>query len=66
MSAMPKKAWFKPALIVLVRGRPEEAVLTACKTGTDVGPSGPETFWRYCQTTVTDQCDAPCGGSLAS
>jgi hypothetical protein len=26
-----KKKWAKPELIVLVRGRPEEAVLTACK-----------------------------------
>jgi hypothetical protein len=34
MPAMPsqtKKPWSKPELIVLVRGRPEEGVLTACK-----------------------------------
>jgi hypothetical protein len=28
----PKKAWQKPELIVLLRRKPEEAVLTACKT----------------------------------
>ena len=26
-----KKTWSKPELIVLVRGKPEEAVLGACK-----------------------------------
>ena len=26
-----KKTWSKPEMIVLVRGRPEEAVLMACK-----------------------------------
>ena len=26
-----KKTWSKPELIVLVRGKPEEAVLVACK-----------------------------------
>ena len=34
-----KKAWVKPELIVLVRKKPEEAVLTFCKTsGESVGP----------------------------
>jgi len=28
---MEKKVWEKPELIVLVRGKPEEAVLNACK-----------------------------------
>ncbi|MBC8446887.1 MAG: hypothetical protein H8D78_03980 [Chloroflexi bacterium] len=28
---MNKKQWQKPELIVLVRSKPEEAVLTACK-----------------------------------
>ena len=40
-----KKEWTKPELIVLVRSKPEEAVLAACKilnstgsvTSTDVG-----------------------------
>ena len=27
-----KRPWSKPELIVLLRGRPEEAVLLACKT----------------------------------
>jgi hypothetical protein len=33
-----KKAWSKPELIVLVRGRPEEAVLAACKIFLQEGP----------------------------
>jgi hypothetical protein len=30
-----KKQWKQPELIVLVRGKPEEAVLTACKGNGD-------------------------------
>jgi hypothetical protein len=33
-----KKQWTKPELIVLVRSKPEEAVLTTCKGGT-AGPA---------------------------
>ena len=33
-----KKPWKKPKLIVLFRGRPEEAVLQACKAATTMGP----------------------------
>ncbi len=29
--AETKKAWVRPELVVLVRSRPEEAVLTGCK-----------------------------------
>lgn len=35
---MAKKAWKKPELIVLVRGRPEEAVLAQCKYTNQSGP----------------------------
>jgi hypothetical protein len=36
-----ERTWRKPELIVLVRSRPEEAVLFACKNGgsTPVGPN---------------------------
>jgi len=33
------RAWSKPELIVLVRSRPEEAVLGVCKTSTSYGPA---------------------------
>lgn len=35
----PKTVWSRPELIVLVRGRPEEAVLTGCKL--DLASTGP-------------------------
>ena len=39
-----KKAWKKPELTVLVRTRPEEAILGGCKTGVIVGdPNGTNT-----------------------
>jgi hypothetical protein len=37
---MNRKVWKKPKLIVLVRGRPEEAVLQACKSDSVGGPGG--------------------------
>ncbi|MDY7032095.1 MAG: hypothetical protein SVY10_09350 [Thermodesulfobacteriota bacterium] len=36
---MEKKVWIKPKLVVLFRGRPEEAVLQSCKYN---GMSGPQ------------------------
>ncbi len=37
-----KKQWQKPELIVLVRSKPEEAVLGACKFVGTAGPSDPQ------------------------
>jgi len=34
-----KKTWSKPGLLVLVRGKPEEAVLTQCKFNPQTGSS---------------------------
>ena len=34
-----KKEWSEPKLIVLVRSKPEEAVLSACKGTVSVDPS---------------------------
>jgi hypothetical protein len=42
------KKWSKPELIVLVRTRPEEAVLQACKLAT--GTSGAAGFVAGCYT----------------
>ena len=41
-----KKQWQKPALIVLVRRKPEEAVLEACKASDDL--DGLACFDRLC------------------
>ena len=39
------KKWEKPQLIVLVRSKPEESLISLCKGGTD----GPVTMDRACQ-----------------
>ncbi len=36
-----RKTWQKPKLIVLVKGRPEENVLGACKEGPPSSVNGP-------------------------
>jgi hypothetical protein len=46
---MEKKSWKKPKLIVLFRGRPEEAVLQVCKSNSSIGPG-------------TNQCNLGGGG----
>lgn len=54
-----KKLWQKPELIVLVRSKPEEAVLAACKKTTGTGVTtrrGAATcFW-----TPSASCSVPC------
>ncbi len=40
-----KKAWVTPELTVLVRSKPEEAVLVTCKTGGVAG--GPVADWCW-------------------
>ncbi len=43
---MKKKKWCTPRLIVLMRGKAEEGVLTACKSASMSGAIGNKT---YCQ-----------------
>ena len=40
MDESTRRAWSRPELIVIVRGKSEEAVLDACKTSAGVGPIG--------------------------
>ena len=49
-----KKAWTAPALVVLVRNRPEEAVLTGCKTETSRG--GVNSIDSACTTYEWEAC----------
>lgn len=35
-----KKEWRRPELVILVRNKPEEAVLDLCKIGGRTGPDG--------------------------
>jgi len=49
-----KKDWTEPELIVLVRNKPEEAVLVACKY---TAMSGPQGVNGYCdEEPVCDYC----------
>jgi hypothetical protein len=47
-----KKEWAKPELIVLVRSKPEEAVLTACKAFA-TGPAGGACSIALCLTQLS-------------
>ncbi len=48
---MDKKRWQKPELVALLRSRPEEAVLAACKFDFISGPAGSANSCR-----VTGSC----------
>jgi len=43
-----KKTWETPKLIVLVRGRPEESILSACKSNEI--PTGPNANVSQCES----------------
>ncbi len=61
---MPKK-WEKPKLIVLVKGRPEEAVLLLCKTNGQSG--GPQSYNQYCDLgSGPSTCCNGCAGGTGS
>jgi hypothetical protein len=54
---MDKKVWAKPKLVVLFRGRAEEAVLRICKSTSRSGPNytnrcywGAQQWGTACQT----------------
>jgi hypothetical protein len=56
---MEKKEWSEPELIVLVRRKPEEAVLTGCKV-TSMGGGNNDVFGG-CLYTITEGGPADCG-----
>jgi hypothetical protein len=58
-----KRPWQKPELIVLVRSRPEEAVLANCKFDTTHG--GPDVSFGACELNLTD-CGLSCLISVGS
>ena len=51
-----KKTWIEPELIVIVRNKPEEAVLAKCKDGT-TGSSWGNVF-SACMNHETSYCSA--------
>lgn len=60
-----KKTWLKPELVILVRGRPEEYVLGACKDvgAPDAGPT-PIQAGAICLENMVN-CE-PCNGIAQS
>jgi hypothetical protein len=52
---MTRKMWEKPKLVVLVRGRPEEAVLQVCKYNGRTGPVLNNCLQRQGYSTVPCQ-----------
>ena len=57
-----RRAWSRPELIVLVRGRPEEAVLSGCKGNPDyVAANG-----TYSRCGFTFDCATGCDAQVAS
>ena len=55
-----KKTWVEPELIVLVRGKPEEAVLDGCKD-LDAG-NGYMITENGCNSKPLDSCFQCCAG----
>ena len=57
---MEKKEWSEPELIVLVRSKPEETVLTACKTASMAGANSDFGYCAIAPTgpAVCSDCDA--------
>jgi hypothetical protein len=52
------KTWEKPKLIILVRTRPEESLLQACK---DHSPDGPTGVYALCSTDCANWCSSSSG-----
>jgi hypothetical protein len=63
MNGPTRTAWCKPELIVIVRGRPEEAVLGFCK---DNGRNGGTTVEFYGCQMGQPACPSQCRNSEAS
>lgn len=54
-----KKEWKQPELTVLVRTRPEEAILGGCKIALHPSTT-PSTANNSCVRTIEDPCDTVC------
>jgi hypothetical protein len=52
-----RKVWVKPELIILVRSKPEEAVLGSCKATTGGSDFGVTNSGCYFTLAICLQCD---------
>jgi len=57
---MEKRAWEKPELIVIVRSKPEEAVLNGCKLA-GANPPGPGSSNNNCVLPGGGRCRVDTG-----
>ena len=55
--------WITPQLVVLVRGRPEESVLWACKK---INTLGANNRYNSCLAQVDEDCNQVCTASFGS
>lgn len=62
---MPKKKWERPQLIILVKGKPEEGVLAACKN-VGGGASAGLSVVSPCMQRLSVACTDPCFGVASS
>jgi hypothetical protein len=53
------KIWKRPELLILIRGKPEEAVLQSCKTMSGNDNLGPITDYISCSAALP-ACGAMC------
>jgi hypothetical protein len=60
---MEKKTWVKPELIILLRSKPEEAVLWTCKDNVRLGLGSQNSG---CYTIVDTPCDFQCSRPAGS
>lgn len=60
MAGPEKTCWSKPELVVLVRSKPEEAVLAACKT-IFADPGGQNNELGMCEQSCGANCDSLVG-----
>ena len=64
---MEKKSWTTPELIVLVRSKPEEAVLSGCKMNPAKGPvNGQMDCYQQINIANFLVCLSPCIGLSCS
>lgn len=63
---MEKMQWERPELLVLVRSKPEEAVLANCKTLNGSSKAGNGSKNGSCQAKTTTNCGTDCSAPLGS
>jgi hypothetical protein len=61
-----QKTWEKPQLVILVRSRPEEAILQTCKNSNTAGGDPITTAWYCLKDYATDVCVLPCSDTVGS